>query len=102
MQNLPTNPDTWVEIGTGISFCAFQHSGDCRVYLGASAPSDGTDVGFYFNSRHGMHNVRDIDLAGGGAWIKSVDNEGAVTFVTSTPAAPQTGQFSSAFGPDFA
>ncbi len=64
-----TNPNTWTEIGTGLTTAVIQVSGlDAELYIGASAPS-ASDIGFTVPSGTPV-SVPSLSELGGGLWAK--------------------------------
>lgn len=75
------NDNGWTLLGTGLSVCILQPNGNCRVYVGNSAPSV-TAVGFFVPSGQFVQ-VPEVQALGGGVWVRGDEDEGSLVYATA-------------------
>ena len=64
-----TNPNTWTEIGTGLTTAVIQISGiDAEIYIGSSTPA-ASAIGFTIPAGTPV-SVPSLASLGGGLWAK--------------------------------
>lgn len=80
--------DEWTALGSSISLIGIQPSREAQLYLGTSAPA--TDASGFRVGKDAMTIIPDIDVFGGGAWVRFGYKGGNITYVLDQNAVYAT------------